>query len=59
VVVAAAHGLVEDLDKEHVTAVELDDEKVPNFNGVRVGELPPAIVEVHLAEAVEHQLHGL
>jgi hypothetical protein len=31
---------------------------VPDFNGVHVGEVPPAVVEEQLPLAVDQHLHG-
>jgi hypothetical protein len=53
----AANGLIVVLDGD-VVAVELEDDEVPDFNGVRTCELSSAVVEVHLADAVELHLHG-
>jgi hypothetical protein len=39
-------------------AIVLEDDEVPNFNDVCVGEPPPAVVEVHLSHTVGHHLHG-
>jgi hypothetical protein len=38
--------------------VILEDDEVPNIDGVRAGEAPPAVMEEHLPLAVEHQLRG-
>lgn len=57
-VVAAAHGLIEDLDAEVAVAVVLEDDKVPGPNGVQAGEATPAVMEEHLPFAVEHHLRG-
>jgi hypothetical protein len=58
VVLVAAYSLVEDLDGEDVVAVLLEEDKVPNFNGARVGEAPPPVVEEHLPFAIGHPLRG-
>jgi hypothetical protein len=58
VVVVVVHDLVEELDGKHRVTVVLEDKEMPNFNGVRAGELPPAVVEVHLPDMVEQHLHG-
>jgi hypothetical protein len=53
VVVAAAHGPVEDLDVEVTMAIVLEDDKVPGLNIVRAGEAPPTVMEEHLSYTVE------
>jgi hypothetical protein len=34
---AAAHDLIEDFDGEHTVAFVIEDDEVPNFNGVSAG----------------------
>jgi hypothetical protein len=55
VLVAAAHGLVEELDGEHAVAIVLDE--VPDIYGMHAGERPLAVVKVHLTLAVEQHVH--
>jgi hypothetical protein len=38
-------------------AIVIENDDVSNFNGVRAGELHPAVVEVHLTLAIEQHLH--
>jgi hypothetical protein len=56
--VAAAHGLIKDLDAEVAVAVVLKDDEVPDVNGMRVGGAPTTIMEEYLPLAVEHHLRG-
>jgi hypothetical protein len=49
VVAAAEHGLVD---------VKIKYEEASDFNGVRADELPPAVVEIHLADKIEQHLNG-
>jgi hypothetical protein len=58
VVVATAHGLVEDLDGEHAMTIVLEADEVIDLHGVCAGEPPPALVEVHLPYMAEQHLHG-
>jgi hypothetical protein len=54
VVVTATHGLIEDLDGEHVVTVVLENNKVPDVDGVHTGKVLSAIMEEHMPFAARH-----
>jgi hypothetical protein len=53
-----AHGLIEDRDRDPVTAVVVEDDEVAGHDLVPLEEPPPPAGQVRRASAVEEELRA-